>query len=47
VENPSEKAKSETKTGDGDGDFGQQKNLTFQLIFIRVGMIAAKLMGNN
>ena len=45
MENPSEKAKSETKTG--DGDFGQQKNLTFQLIFIRVGIIAAKLMGNN
>ena len=45
MENPSEKAKSETNTGDGDS--GQQKNLTFQLIFIRVGMIAAKLMGNN
>ena len=45
MENSSEKAKSETKTG--YYDFGQQRNLTFQLIFIRVGMIAAKLMGNN
>ena len=45
MENSSEKAKSETKTG--ANDFGQQRNLTFQLIFIRVGMIAAKLLGNN